>query len=225
MIQTVDTRMRTWIGRVAPSAAVSLAAPSHEGETPRLSLYLLTLHSVSQDRTLPYRTFDLELDYLVTAWADDTNKEHELLGQVLLEASQEDDLTIDLEAPRDTLWTALGIAPRPCFRLRTMARHDFPALPVRRVETVEWQAGSLRTLRGLLVDPKDRPVVGARVELRGSRAPVRTGGLGEFSLRVLAESDRPLALKIRAKGLEQRWTVAADQWPERFVFSFENPEV
>lgn len=228
MIEEADDRLRSWAEEAVPDVELCFDLPGSSNAQPSVSLYLTRIAPAAPQRSTRRNPLDLELHYLVTAWAESTEEEHALLGRLLVASASQSEFAPDLEPPGLELWQALGLAPRPSFALRVLARHDLPIERAPRVgQVLSLRAGALRPLEGLVLGPEDTPVAGARVALVGGGRAVHTDSHGRFRLAVSEVASQPLGLQIAARGLRRRLELAPDELPagdEPLVISLELPE-
>ena len=204
MIDTVDQRLKTWVGRVLPDAPVSLALPDQDPAQRGVGLYLLELapapapRSSSAARRPPLR---LSLCYLVTTHADSPESAHRLLGELAFAALEEPDLEVELSPVPVALWTALGVPPQPAFRLHVSLERERPVPLAPRVRMpLTTRAVPAVALLGRVMGPGDLPIPNALVELPSMGLSVRTDARGSFRFASVP-SGTPLGrLEVRAKG-------------------------
>ena len=201
MIDEVDHRMKSWVGRVLGDAPVSLVAPDRDSVDRGVGLYLLELAPAPPPRTSRRPPLRVSLCYLVTAGGDSPERAHHLLGELVFAALEEPDFEVDLSPVPVPLWTALGVPPRPAFRVRVPLERERPMPAVPRVkEPLITRAVPSVALPGRVVGPGDIPIPGALVELPSMGLSVRTDTKGRFRFASVP-ADTPLGrLEVRAKG-------------------------
>lgn len=204
MIDTVDQRLKTWVGRVLPDAPVSLALPDANPTQRGVGLYLLELAPAPVLRTScatsrpPLR---LVLCYLVTTHADSPENAHRLLGDLAFAALEESELEVELSPVPIEIWAALGVPPRPAFRLRVSLERERPVPAIPRVRMpLTTRAVPAVPLFGRVLGPGDFPIPNALVELPSLGLSVRSDARGVFRFASVP-SGTPLGqLEVRAKG-------------------------
>lgn len=135
MAQT-DEQLKAWTLGVVPEAAVTLHAPAalDPGAGSQVSLYLMGLAPLPSTHSKPPSPYQLSLHYLVTVADADPATAHHMLARLVFAAMENPDLELDLTALPPAMWSALGVAPQPCFVIRLALRQARPELPVRIVE-------------------------------------------------------------------------------------------
>lgn len=216
MIQSVDDRLRAWVGDALGDVAVSFGLPGALPGTPHVNLYLLSLAGLPPSRAAQRSPHQFLLRYLASAWADDPHEAHRLLGMLAFAALDMPDMTVSFEAPPVELWTAFGIAPRPCFILDIPVRQERPDAPVKRVRAPLVVRGApATTLQGVILGPQDIPLADARVEFPALNLATTTDSQGRFRFPTVPAGLPARALRILTKGhaldvvIDQ--TVAANQ--------------
>jgi hypothetical protein len=201
MIDEVDQRLKTWVGRVLGDAPVSLDVPDRESVDRGVGLYLLELGPAPPPRTGRRPPLRVSLCYLVTTGGDSPERAHHLLGELVFAAMEEPEFEVDLAPVPVALWTALGVAPRPSFRLRVPLERERPVPAVPRVKMpLVVRAMPSMALVGRVVGPGDIPIPGALVELPSMGLSARTDAKGLFRFASVP-ADTPLGrLEVRAKG-------------------------
>ncbi len=201
MIETVDQRLKSWVERVLGDTAVSLAAPARESVERGVGLYLLELGPAPVPRTARRPPLRLALSYLVTTGADSPERAHHLLGELVFAALDEPEFEVDLSPLPVALWAALGVVPRPAFRLKVPLERERPMPVVPRVtQPLVLRAVPSRPLVGQVLGPGEVPIPGAQVELPSMGLSVRTDARGLFRFASVP-ADMPLGwLEVRAKG-------------------------
>lgn len=201
MIDEVDQRLKSWVGRVLGDAPVSLAVPDREGVDRGVGLYLLELGPAPPPRTARRPPLRVSLCYLITAGGDSPERAHHVLGQLVFSAMEEPDFEVDLAPVPVALWSALGVPPRPAFRLRVPLERERPVPTVPRVKMpLVIRAVPSAALVGRVVGPGDFPIPDALVELPSMGLSARTDARGRFRFASVP-ADTPLGrLEVRAKG-------------------------
>jgi hypothetical protein len=108
---------------------------------------------------------------------------------------------VDLAPVPVVLWSALGVPPRPAFRLRVPLERERPMPAVPRVkEPLVIRTVPAEVLLGRVVGPGDIPIPDALVELPSMGLSARTDAKGRFRFASVP-TDTPLGrLEVRAKG-------------------------
>ncbi len=205
MIGDADRHLKDWAVTVLGNAEVSLAPPREVKAKRLVSLYLtdiLPAPRTSTSRRLPLQT---SLRYLVTAWADDPETEHQLLGQLVFAAMEHPEFEVELAAQPAEFWLAFGIAPRPAFMLRLPVHMERPEPQTGRIRhPVDVRFSPAVSLAGLLVGPRDIPLSGAQIELASLQLTTRTDAKGRFRFAAVPAQPDTKELCIRLKGTERR---------------------
>ncbi|MBI4538136.1 MAG: DUF4255 domain-containing protein [Gemmatimonadetes bacterium] len=208
MIDEVDRRLKEWITTVLEGVEVTLDPPGPEGpEGPGhhghgISLYLMEVVNrrvTREGRRAPVQ--QLALHYLVTAWADDREGAHRILGVLMLEAMRAPEFEVELDpAPVET-WGAFGVPPQPSFVLSVPLQREIAeaAAPLVRVAP-RVKTSSLRAIEGSVVGPGGVPIAGAVVELPLLSLSTRTDWKGRFRFAGAPAEGPAIRLRVRAKG-------------------------
>jgi hypothetical protein len=147
----------------------------------------------------------LALRYVVTAWADSPERAHHLLGELVLAALEQVELTVKLEPPSADTWSALGVLPQPCFVLQVPLRRERPQPDPKWVRhPLVARAVPITSLRGVLLGPGDVPLAGASVELAHLQRTVRADRKGRFHFETIPADSAGQSLTVKAKGREFR---------------------
>jgi hypothetical protein len=205
VIDEVDRALKTWVNSVLTDVAVSLAAPNEQPAGPGVGLYLLRIAKAPPARVGRGRPpLQLTLSYLVTAWSDEPERSHRLLGELAFAALAHPEYEVEMEPAPLRVWRAFGIAPRPSFTLSVRLQREWPAVvePIVR-SAVTVQGSVAATVTGQVVGPGDVPLMGARVECPALNRVTRTDGKGRFRL-IAVPSSPPPQLLVTARG-QQRW--------------------
>ncbi|MET0773562.1 MAG: hypothetical protein ABWZ82_10790, partial [Candidatus Limnocylindrales bacterium] len=134
MIDSTDLDLVTWAEGVLPGMPVALDPPgAQDVGTPGVGLYLLELRQHPPMRSSRPEPLRLWARYLVHAWAPLPAQAHEMLFELAFSALEREDLDVDLEPPAPDVWFALGVAPRPCFRVGVPVRRARVTPPVKPV--------------------------------------------------------------------------------------------
>lgn len=220
MIDEIDKKLQEWVGSVLEDAPVSFEAPRKQREGAGVNLYLLELSDAPPPRGR-YRTpLQVNLRYLVTAWATDPQQEHRLLGELVFAAYEREGMEVDFKVPHG-LWTALDLPPRPAFILEMPLRRERPEPHAPRVrQPLVTQMAPSIALTGQVLGPGDLPIAGALVELPGHDLRTEADPDGRFRFpRVLADT-RPRIIRVRAKGEVRSFTVSPTALGEPLTIRF-----
>lgn len=205
MIEEVGRRLQDWAKGLLHDAEVSLAAPGTADGKRVVGVYLtdiLPAARTSRARRLPLQA---SLRYLVTAWAERVEAEHQLLGSVLFAAMEHPEFEVELTPQSAEFWRAFGIAPRPSFMLRLPVQVQRPEPPIARIRhPVEVRFSPAVSLAGLLLGPSDQPLSGAQVELLSLGLSTRTDTKGRFWFAAVPPEPETKELCIRLRGHERR---------------------
>ena len=203
MIAPIDRRLEDWIASILDKVDVSLALPG-EKETGRgVGLYLMELLHEPPARGMRRPPLQIMLRYLVTTWADKPEEAHQMLGDLLIAASENTEFEVEQEPLPVAIWSAFGVAPRPSFVLRVSFKHERPeklAPPVRQQLVLKQSA--LRSLHGQVLGPQDIPIASARVEVPALQLSTSTDYEGRFHFTAVPVEPRIKLLRVRAKGRE-----------------------
>ena len=201
MIDEVDQRLKSWVGRVLGDAPVSLSVPERDSVDRLVGLYLLELYaSAAAPHVAPASAPGVAL-LPRHHGGDSPERAHHLLGELVFAAMEEPGFEVDLTPVPVALWTALGVPPRPAFRLRVPLERErpLPAIPRVRVPLITRTVPGT-VLLGRVVGPGDIPIPDAQVELPSMGLNARTDAKGRFRIASVP-ADMPLGrLEVRAKG-------------------------
>lgn len=203
MIDKIDLTIGNWIRNVLPGIAVSLRPPLASETGQGVGLYLLGLIPTAPGRGLRQPPTRIVLRYLVTTWADEQEKAHQLMGDLVFAALENAEIEVELEPVPLDVWTAFGVTPRPSFVLRVplqRARTQEVAPPVRQPLVIK--ASPMRSLDGLVVGPGNIPLMNARVELPALQLATETDFKGRFHFAAVPAEPRDTLLRVRARGRE-----------------------
>ncbi len=201
MIDQVDTHVSEWIKGILSDINVSLAAPKPSQTDRGVSLYLLELKDKPAPRSNTRPPLQIELRYLITAWANEPEQAHSLLGQLIFAAMGNTDFEVDLEPLPAATWTAFGVPPQPSFILVVPLRQDRPEPATKLVrKPMVLQTSSIVSLRGVVLGPEDTPIVNARVEIPMLQLYELTDTRGRFRFASVPDNPRKKLLRVRAKG-------------------------
>ena len=203
MIDQTDRRLATWIGGILDQVDVSLGPPGAADTARGVGLYLMELVQSLPARSTRRPPFLMTLRYLVTTQAPKPEDAHEMLGTLVVAALDNPEFEVEQEPLPLSLWTALGIAPRPSFVLRVPFRHERPeklAPPVRKPLVIKQLP--LRSFEGQILGPEDIPLMNARVELPAFELSTDTDSKGRFRFSAVPAAPGTRLLRVRARGQE-----------------------
>jgi hypothetical protein len=203
VIEKADRQIVQWIGTILPKVPVSLGAPGPKSTPKGIAVYLLDVSVDPPARSAKRPPLQVELRYLLTAWDDQEEESHRLLGSLLFAALDNPDFQVEPNPVALEVWRGLGLAPRPSLVLRVPLRKVRPekiAPPVR-VPLVVRTSG-LGRLAGRVVGPGDLPLMAADVELPSLHLRARTDPDGRFQFYGIPLSKSVNTVKVRAKGKE-----------------------
>jgi hypothetical protein len=203
MIDETDRRLTTWIGGILDQANVSLAPPEATESGKGVGLYLLELLHSQPQRGARRPPHLMTLRYLVTTHAPKPEEAHKMLGDLVIAALENTEFEVEQEPLPASLWTALGVAPRPSFVLRVPLRHERPEklAPLVRQPLIVKQL-PLRRFAGRVLGPDDIPIMNARVELPALDLYTSTDSKGRFHFAAIPDAPGSRLLRVRAKGQE-----------------------
>ncbi|WP_338863678.1 carboxypeptidase-like regulatory domain-containing protein [Myxococcus stipitatus] len=199
MIDAVDQRLKSWVGRIAGDAPVYLGVPDRETVEHGVCLYLLELGPAPLSRGGRRMPLQISVCYLVTAGADSPERAHRLLGELVFAALEESEFEVDLTLVSAAIWAGLRVPPRPGFRLRLSVRRERPQPVVHHVR-FPTLAPLAEALLGCVVGPGDKPIPGALVELPSLSLATRTDDQGCFRFPRVPPVASVGRLEVRARG-------------------------
>ena len=126
-----------------------------------------------------------------------------MLGALVIGALENPEFEVEQDPVPISLWTALGIPPRPAFVIRVPFRHERPqklAPPVRHPLVVKRLP--LRSFKGQIVGPGNIPIMNAQVELPSLDLSTITDSRGTFHFSSIPDEPGEKLLRVRAKGQE-----------------------
>ena len=205
MIAQIDRRLEDWVASTLDlsEAEVSLAPPRATETGKGVGLYLMELLHEPPARGMRRPPLRIILRYLVTTWAEETEEAHQMLGDLVIAATESTEFEVEQEPLPVTIWTAFGVAPRPSFVLRAPLNHERPekiAPPVKQPLVIK--QSPLRSLHGRVFGPRDIPVANARVELPTLQLSTNTDYEGRFHFSAVPVEPRVKLLRVRARGRE-----------------------
>ena len=214
MIDEIDQRLKDWVGTVLEGVEVSLGTPNGRKTGRGIGLYLIELKDKPPLRTTKRPALQLSLRYLVTAWADQPEDAHRLLGQLVFAAMENPEFEIDLSPLPIAAWRAFGVAPQPSFLLGVPLQKTRPEPKVGIVrEPLIVKTSPVTSFHGVVLGPGDTPLAGARVEIPGLRLVTHTDYKGRFRFSTVPSEPAEKLLEIKAKGRNLTLT-AEENHPE-----------
>lgn len=202
-LEDPDQRLKDWVNALLPGTAVALSAPADQGAAPLVGLYLLDLHASPPAKGPRRSPQQIELGYLVTAWAPSPETSHSMLWALVFGAMEMAEFEVDLTPISSQLWQAFGVVPRPAFMLRLSLRRERPEEPVRLIKSaIELTASPMESMAGLLLGPHEIPIVNARVSLPGLRLTAHTDERGCFRFAAIPCTTAVQRFHIQARGRE-----------------------
>ena len=201
MIDLVDQRLKDWVNTVINQVA-SLGPPNQQKTGRGVGLYLMEIVQAPPPSTGKLPPLQLALRYLVTAWSDQPEDAHRVLGELLFAAMENPDFEVERDAVPINIWTAFSVPPCPSFVLRVPLRKERPhvrAKPVRMPLTLK--SSPVIGFHGLLLGPEGIPLVDSRVEIPALRLSTSTDYKGRFHFPCVPAEGIKM-LRIKAKGRE-----------------------
>jgi hypothetical protein len=208
VIQETDRQLKAWIGSVLQGTDVSLGAPARDHAGTGINLYLLQVAAIHAPRGGRKRPpLQLALSYLVTAWSEEPEEAHRLIGELAFAAMDHEEYEVELDSAPLTIWSGFGIAPRPSFLLRARVQRERPQLDEKIVRAQPILHSTVAiSVHGVVVGPGNMPLMGARVECPTLNLHTRTDAKGWFRFAALPATPPPV-FRVMAKGREQSLTV------------------
>lgn len=149
-------------------------------------------------------SFQVGLQYVVTAWNENVERKHQMLCELLSAAMAHPRFIVELGMLSAQIWSAFGLAPRPAFMIRLQLELSQKEAEGRRIlQPMELRAPSLGSLEGILVGRNQTPISGALVELMLLRKAVQTNHKGEFRFSAVPIQPLTKRLRICARGFEK----------------------
>lgn len=203
MIDQIDRRLAAWIGVILDQVNVSLAPPGTAETARGVGLYLMELVQTQPARVTRRPPLMMTLRYLVTTQASKPEDAHQMLGALVIAALENPEFEVEQDPLPLSLWTALGIAPRPSFVLRVPFRHERPEklAPLVRKPIVIKQL-PLHSFEGRILGPENTPLMNARVELPALELFTNTDSRGKFHFSAVPATPGARLLRVRARGQE-----------------------
>lgn len=160
----------------------------------------------------------VELRYLITAWADHQGNARELLTTLLLAAIGNPRFEVEEEKPSKSFWHGHGLTPQPCFVIRQRAWQE---PHVQRDSEYALAAWAPQSLQGVVYGPEGDPLAGAIVRLPLANRSTRTGKYGEFVFHAVP-SDLG-KLRVEAHGRSMTLDLRDVDTPSPLAIHFELP--
>lgn len=213
MVHLVDQRLKVWVQGIAKEMDVSLAPPNPQKTGRGVCLYLMEIAQAPPPSTGKLSPLQLALRYLVTAWSDEPEDAHRVLGELMFAAMENPDFEVERDPAPVTIWTAFGVPPCPSFVLRIPLRKErleAPKKPVRLPLTLK--SSPVIGFHGLLLGPGDIPLADSRVEMPALRLSTSTDYKGRFYFPcVPAEGEKKLCIKAKGRELSMS---SKDNYPD-----------
>lgn len=205
MFDQTDQELETWVRRVAPGAAVTLAPPANDSERATVGLYLIEVAPEAGTSQAP-RPLLVFLRYLVTVTGPDPAEAHHRLGELMFAALEHADWEVERAGIDPRLWAALGVLPRPAFALRVPVRRPRPQRTAPLVRhPLSVQQERMHPVEGVLLGPGEVGIADARIEWLDLNLWTRTDPRGRFRFPAAP----PLASSRLAIQVKDRKTVIA----------------
>jgi hypothetical protein len=200
VIAETDERIRAWASEAGGGTQAWLDAPKASEQREGVGVYLLELAEAPPPRGATPAPLQLQLRYLVTAWAPTPEAEHRLLAALVFAAMRRPDLEVALRPPDASVWLGFGIPPRPAFLLHVPVRVEREVARAPRVRVAETRFVASGRVDGVLVGPGDVPIAGASVELAALGLSATTAWNGTFALARIPREAGALRLRVTARG-------------------------
>lgn len=200
-IDEIDEWLEDWITERVDVSTVSFDPPGEESSGQGVSVFLQHLVDAPPPRTTEPTPFQVILHYLVSTWAETPQEAHRILGDLLFEAMQTEEFTLELAEPDNTFWKRLDMPPRPSFGIRMPFRRERPRPDAQMVgQPLVLETAQVRPMAGRIVGPEDVPIAGATVELPAFNTRTKTDRKGQFRFEAVPAQSEPERLIVRAKG-------------------------
>lgn len=197
----IDERLTEWVTGAVPGTEVRLEPPGGTAGREGVGLFLLDLlddHPAMGQGRAPLQ---LALRYLVTVVDADAAAANRTLVQLAFAAMDHDEVEAELGPLEPELWTALGVPPRPSFRLRVPVRKERElALAPPVTEPLVVQSSAVRPYNGIVIGPGEVPVANAFVELPALRLSATTDSRGRFRFAGVPADPPVKQLRVSARG-------------------------
>jgi hypothetical protein len=217
VIEQADARLRAWLAEAAGGAEIWLDPPRAGEQRSGIGLYLLELDESPPLRGEAPAPLQVQLRYLVTAWAASVEAEHKLLGDLVFAALARADLQVALRPIDAGVWRGFGIPPRAAFLLQVPLRVERKADRGPRVRELKTQFVSSGRLQGVVLGPGDVPIAGARVEAPSLGISATTASNGRFSFARVPMEASAIRLRVSAKGEVQEIDAAPPAGGKQFT--------
>jgi hypothetical protein len=201
LIEQVDQQLRDWVIQVLGPTTVTLDSPAPSPTGQGVSLYLYALNQAFPSSGSGALPLQIELRYLVSAWAEQPEEAHRLLDRLVFAAMTNPAFEIDLAPLPPETWLSYGVKPLPCFVLKAPVRIDRkePLTPIVR-KPLEVHATPVTQLEGTVLGPGDLPLANARVEIPFLDRSTRTDTHGRFQFQAVPADPGVRKLRVVLKG-------------------------
>lgn len=224
MIGALDDRVVGWIQEVVPrGVTVTLDTPSDDAKGEGVSLVLLGFEEVKPLRGPKRPPVAFKGRYLVTTWAKDVRRAHEIFSIVLESALDHDDVEIDYAPIALDQWTAFSCRPRPAIAVSVLATKERVEHPAKLVRSpLRVALTTTRVLRGYAVGPEEIPLAGAVASVPSLGLVTHADPRGRFRFEAVP-GDQSFELIVTAKGRTKKLalTPADGREPLRVQFELE----
>src|SRR4051812_17449817 len=105
MIDQLDTTLVRWAGKILGDINVTLTPPQPAVSGQGVSLYLLEIVHMPVGRGLRLTPSQISLRYLITAWAEQPEEAHRMLGELVFAALAEKEFEVEQERLPLSAWT------------------------------------------------------------------------------------------------------------------------
>ena len=236
MIPEIETRLVSWIRSVLgdDKLKVWLGTPGKQSDAATIGLYLYELGEPNKGRGTADQSVGALFRYLVTAWDGDPGRANERIGELFMAALDAPEAIalpgteIDIDSGQPyALWQSLGMPARPSFVICVHAFRDRErrVAPVTRLVRKELVVDMVPTmsLAGQVVVPaaknggrdKEPPagLAAAYVEIPHINRTTRTDATGRFRFTAIPwpGKDRPLTVRVSARGRLQEFSIGSEQ--------------
>jgi hypothetical protein len=213
LIDQTDTLLKDWVLQIVGTVPVTFSLPIASQTGQSISLYLWALAPAFAS-ALPAAggrrpPLQIELRYLVTTWADDPQRAHQMLGDLVFAALDNSQFEVDLGPLPSETWLAFGVAPRPAFVLRVPVRLERPETDKFVRAPLVMRAAPMTALHGRVVTPDGLPLPGLRVVVPSLQLSSLTDAQGEFRFPAVPIDSPIRQLHISGKGRDLDFTLEA----------------
>lgn len=204
MLVTANQRLETWIRTVLTGPAVSFEPPRDTADEGAIWIHLLDLLPSPATSPSPRPSLCLSVRYLLTAWGQSPEAEHQLLGELVVAAMQCTEFDVEFQPVDMAFWQAFALPPRPGFtvRLRIEIERPRPAIPLIRTRARVRETG-VTSLSGQVLGTGSVPLSGAEVSVPSLRLTTRTDHRGGFRFTSVPTGLASGSLRVRARGFER----------------------